>query len=928
MSTDPTTTTRASAPSVVAVVSADDAALLAGCLDAIGRQVYGPSKVFVVGGDEAVRRVAGEKDASWRANLRGIYDSMGGGIDYVWALRQRARPEPGALQALVEDGARVDASVAGSKVVDSANPELLVSVGYATDVFDAPYTGLQAGELDQAQFDVIRDVASVADTSMLIRRDLFRGLGGVDRLMEPSSAAVDFCQRARLRGGRVVVVPSSVVRYEGQDPTPRWRERAGETRAMIKAYSPLTLAWSLPVAFLVGVVESIFGPFVGRFPLPGLLAAGFWNLYHLPSALRDRRNARQGHEVGDEELFRYQVNGSARLRSLYEELLERIRLRFPEGVLSGFSEAVEAGQQRVRNPAFFVGFLAVAFALIATRQIWGQHLPVVGYSLPPAASPTTALSAYAGGWNPGGLGSPEVVHPSVAATALVQILTFARAWAAVAVIVVASFIAGVFGMVRLLRAWGIGSVPGYLAGIVLMGGPAFGAAAAGTRWGVIPAIATLPWAIAATVRPWSGGLSSRIAATAGAVIAIGITAVYFPTALVIPLLAAVTWAVVGVGSRIPVLGRALVATLLAIPLLLPWVLYTDLGRLVTDGESAFWSPAWVVVLAAAMAVAAILWSGEEVLAAVAGWGAVLAAVGGLISRLGGFGAGAQIEAAGEITVALGMAIVAGAAFELTRRRRVLSASAARLALVGTLGASVLLVSTLLLAGPGRAGLPGDEMTGDFDFATASDGPATRVLLFGMGVPGEARNLEGLPYRVIVPPYPTTLEAPLNDPRLGDDALDAMLQDLLDGRVRRAGDALATFGIGWVAFTETSPLQALFDAQLDLVPLRSLDFPVYRNEVPAAIARDYDGRDWVSSGTGYRSADRRQSNSVVLAVNADYRWGPGAWQQDDWRNLVTAPGDGVRFKPYGPRRVMATVSGAWMLLLFGAWTLGRVRKTPR
>src|SRR3972149_6014690 len=101
------------------------------------------------------------------------------------------------------------------------------SVGYATDVFNAPYSGLQQGDLDQAQFDVIRDVAAVSDASMLIRRDLFRGLGGVDPTMPPTSAAIDFCQRARLRGGRVVVVPSSVVRYEGPDPAPRWRGGAG-----------------------------------------------------------------------------------------------------------------------------------------------------------------------------------------------------------------------------------------------------------------------------------------------------------------------------------------------------------------------------------------------------------------------------------------------------------------------------------------------------------------------------------------------------------------------------------------------------------------------------------------------------------------------------------------------------------------------------
>ncbi|HEX5631076.1 MAG TPA: glycosyltransferase, partial [Acidimicrobiia bacterium] len=465
-----TSTPRPNAPRVVAVISADDADLLVPCLDAVGQQVYGPARVIVVGGNDEVRRVAAAREAMWRPHVGAVYDAIGADFDYVWVLRQRTRPEPGALAALVSDGLRVDASVAGSKVVDAADPELLVSVGYATDVFDSPYTGLQAGELDQAQYDVIRDVAAVAGSSMLIRRDLFRGLGGLDPKMPPVSAAIDFCQRARLRGGRIVVVPSSVVRYQGPDPAPRWRERAGETRAMIKAYSPLTLAWALPLAFLVGLAESIIGIFIGRFALPGVIAAGLWNLFHLPSAVKARFVARRGRAVGDEELFRYQVSGATRLRALWDDVAMRIRARFPEGVLSGFADAVEAGQQRIRNPGFFVGLVVIIFSLVATREIWSERLPVVGYSLPPPDSALATLRAYAGGWNPGGLGSPEVLLPAVAGTAVVQLIALSHGGFAVALLIVAGVIGGAFGMSRLLRNWGFAPASGLLAGVVLMAG--------------------------------------------------------------------------------------------------------------------------------------------------------------------------------------------------------------------------------------------------------------------------------------------------------------------------------------------------------------------------------------------------------------------------------------------------------------------------
>lgn len=924
MSTQPETT-RPAAPRVVAVVTADDPELLGPCLDAIGTQVYVPAKVIVVGGADEVRRVAGQREAMWRPTLRAVYDAIGTDVEYVWALRQRARPEPGALAALVRDGSRVDASVAGSKVVDAANTELLISVGYATDVFDAPYSGLQAGELDQEQFDVIRDVAAVSDTSMLIRRDLFRGLGGVDPLMPPTSAAIDFCQRARLRGGRVVVVPSSVVRYEGPDPAPRWRERAGETRAMIKAYSPLTLLWSLPVAFLVGLGESVLGLFAGRFALPGVIAAGLWNLAHLPSAVKGRIQARRGREVGDEELFRYQVNGSTRLRAVWDDMAERVRARFPEGVLSGFADAVEAGQQRVRNPGFFMGFLVVLFSLVATREIWSERLPVGGFSLLPPESASAALGAYAGGWNPAGLGSPEVLQPQVAVTALVQFLTLGRPGAAVALITLASFLAGAFGMSRLLRSWRVAPAAGLIAGVVLMAGPGVAALADGTHWNAIPAVATLPWAVVSALAASRGSRRHRIRGFTATALLVGVGAAFSPAMLVVPLLAVAVWAIVGVGARVGALARAALASGAAVLLLMPWVLYADLGDFLGSGSAAFWEPGpWIVGFAAAACVGVMV-TGDRVLAALAGWGGLLAAIGAVAARSGDFGGGAGISAFGLGAVAFGIAIVAGAALEAGGRRRVWGGSASVGARVAMAAAIALALTTLAVAGSGRAGLPADALGGSFRFAVNGD-VSSRILLFGPvdTLPGTSRTLDGLGYRLILPPYPATWEANLNEPRLGDEALEALLFDIIDGKVRRAGSALAEFGIGWIAFTEPSPLELLFEAQLDLVPLRSLDFPVFRNEIPAAPARSNGGTVWPLVGTGYR-APQGVGDTVTIASNADYRWGPGSWEQAGWANRISDAGDGASFGGYGPRRVMALVSGAWALVLAMVWLASRRRR---
>jgi len=927
MSIDPTVSAEMpTAPPVAAVISASDPELLRRCLEAVEQQVYGASRVFVVGGGDDIRHVAGEFEAIWRPNLRAAVVSIDSEFTFVWALRERAVPSPQALRVLVQDATRVDASVAGSKIVGVDRPELLVAVGYATDAFDAPFSGLQPDEVDQAQYDVIRDVAAVSGISVLIRRDLYRGLGGIDRSMAPTAAAIDFCQRARLRGARVVVIPGSVVGYDGADDPSDWRERAGEIRAMIKSYSPLTLVWSLPLALLIGLIEGVGRIPFGKFPLPGVIGAWLWNLARLPSALRQRVQVRRGREMGDEELFRYQVVGSARLRMLWDDILLRIRDRFPEGVLSGFSDAVEAGQQRIRRPAFFVASLIVLFALVATREVWTEHLPIVGFSLPPADSATDTLRTYAGGWNPAGLGSPEALLPAVGAVALVQLVAFGSGGFAVALIVVLSFLLGAFGLGRLLRIWGLGSVAGYLAGSTLMAGPAIIAATGATHWTVIPAMGALPWAVRAVLVPAEG---RSVGPLAGAGLAIGVVAVFAPAAIIVPLLAVSLWAALGVGERLGAVGRGLVATLLALPLLMPWLLYVDFAGLVGDGAAAYWEPAWPAVVALAAAALGAVLAGDRIVSAVGAWGAAMAVIGALVARAGDFGIGQEAMLAGLMLNGLGVAVAVGAALEAASRRAEVGGWRSITAAAGGLGAIAMILGTVVLAGPGRAGLPEDTLSGKFDFAAPPGAEPSRVLLFGEAttLPGTVREIDGLSYRVFVPPYPTSAESRLNDERLGDEALQALIRDLIDGRSRRAGSALAEFGIGWVAFTESSPLEALFESQLDLVTLRSLDFPVFRNEATAAVVLSEDGSVWRSVGTGYVAPDQGSSGAVFVAANADFRWGPGEWSQSDWGNLVSTQGSEIQFATYGPRRWAAFGALAWLIALGIVFFGPRLRARP-
>ena len=100
-------------------------------------------------------------------------------------------------------------------------------------------------------------------------------------------------------------------------------------------------------------------------------------------------------------------------------------------------------------------------------------------------------------------------------------------------------------------------------------------------------------------------------------------------------------------------------------------------------------------------------------------------------------------------------------------------------------AAGLVAGSILVAAPGRAGLPDDDLRGTFDFVEAASGAPARVLLLGPDdtLPGESRDFEGLGYRIIDAPYPRNWDAYLHEPRLGDEALRGFLETLLDGELR-------------------------------------------------------------------------------------------------------------------------------------------------
>ncbi len=897
---------------VAALVVVHEGSSLPEALEAVDRQVYEADTVLVVGGDRRVRQAIDE--SRWAPTVADALADLDSSITHVWLLHDDSIPRPDTLRALIREGGRVAADLVGSKVLTSGHPGLLESVGLATDVFEVPTSGLDFDELDQEQYDVLRDVAFVAGSSILIDRDMLERVGGPDSLLEPVTAALDLCQRVRLAGGRIVVVPSAEVLHDGTcaSHSKPWRVEAGRLRAMVKAYSPITLLWVVPFNFVLGLTEAIVSPLFGKWRLFAFVRAWLWNLVRLPNTLAARLRVER--VKGDAELFRFQIRGSARLRVFWQRMADTfVRITASERARS-LGHLVESGGETVRRPVVASVLAGTGFALFATRQLWIDGVASAGYALAPPSSVAGALHAYSGGWNPAGLGSPEPLRPVLGAVSLVQVVLLGRASLTLTVLVVAAAVGGVIGVARLLGPFGIRPAGRYAAGVLFIGGPVVRVLAAGGVWHGIVAMAVLPWILSVILHR-----RRTFSAVVAAAILTAISAAFAPLMLLLPTAVALLWALVEPIDGRRAVVRAAGGAALAVPTLFPWlVAFDDIRFFFTSGSDFFWSPSvWVVGLSVTGAAAALL-AAPKPINHLSGWGALTMAGGALLARSGGFGWGTDPGAAGLAAVGLGLAAVAGAGFEAGARAFEARGPQRFARLLGGVAAGLLVVGVVTIALPGRLGFPSEGLTETLSF-TAEATPGRALLIGDESImPGGGRLLPGgIHYRVVSTPAPRLWEAWPAPELRGDAALADALASALSGASSRLGEELATFGIGWIVTTGSQPLTSALDAQLDLVPLALPDTRAYQVEVPAPRAIDQTGTEWVSTGVAY--VGPVGGGTVRLAENADTRWGdPASWEPDGWANRVTTELPIIEFGPIGQLRAAALVSLIWAgVLVLGA-----------
>ncbi|RZT58069.1 GT2 family glycosyltransferase [Microcella alkaliphila] len=237
-----------------------------------------------------------------------------GGVDeWFWMLRHDTAPDLRALERLlgaVEVAPSV--AVAGPKVMDGEHPTTIREFG-ETLTRTGSSVALAERELDQAQHDRTSDVLAVGEAGILVRRTVWRDVGGFDPALAHVDTALDLCVRIRLAGHRVVGVPMArVFAHEssaefskpGRVPrvsartAARWRRTAQLHRRLV--YAPVA---AVPLHWLslvpLALARSI-GHLLAKRPtlVLGELLAALAVAFSGPAVPRARRRLARAREVG------------------------------------------------------------------------------------------------------------------------------------------------------------------------------------------------------------------------------------------------------------------------------------------------------------------------------------------------------------------------------------------------------------------------------------------------------------------------------------------------------------------------------------------------------------------------------------------------------------------------------------------------------
>ncbi len=304
-------------PSVAAVlVSHDGATWLPKVLASLAALNHAPAAWHAVdvsstdGSAELLRGSFGAERITYAAAGTGFGQAIRLGLselprtDWIWLLHDDVTVSPGTLASLLDEATSApDVAIVGPKIREWPSLRRLVEVGLTISGTASRETGLETGEPDAGQHDWAEDVLAVNTAGMLVRRDVWDRLGGLDPELPLFADDLDLGWRANRAGYRVRIAPAAVVfhaeasrrrvRERSAGDPPHFERRRAEMFTVLANVSTRRFAWQY-VRLFFGTLLRFVGQLISRYPegaADELLALR--SIYLHPRRLKRARQWRQ-----------------------------------------------------------------------------------------------------------------------------------------------------------------------------------------------------------------------------------------------------------------------------------------------------------------------------------------------------------------------------------------------------------------------------------------------------------------------------------------------------------------------------------------------------------------------------------------------------------------------------------------------------------
>ena len=525
---------------LVVLVTHNGGAWLADCLDALNDQLYPMIDLVVVdNGSEVpaaltVARHTPRAELVWSERNLGFGAACNAGLesssktavaDFFLFMHDDVALEPEACSMLIASAIETGAGVIGGKGLDWNHPEALVEVGMSADQFCSPYSGLEEGEIDQGQYERLKETLYVTNACFLVSREVAERCGLWDGAYFALGEDLDLCIRARLAGFKVMVAPAARFRH-AEALTNDLREvaamppkallgRRNQLRTIAKNASLPWMLISLTGCVLLGFVKMVVLVLLRRFHEVPYYPRAFADfLKAFPNIMMRRRAVQKRRTVPDRGVRRFMIKDSHRLRIQLERRLRHWdRGTFALGTktlsqlsLPGLRETFSGW---LRRPTTIALGVIVLLLVIATREVlFGEPLASGGL-WPFPASPGRFLTDYLSGWRDTGLGTESAAPTAFPLLWATSLLSFGSQGLAQKLLLAILIGLGLLGMYRLIRA-STTCRPAWIAGVGLYAlGPVVHAMVSGADLGAMAAFAGLPYMLHLALRVLSTGAATK-----------------------------------------------------------------------------------------------------------------------------------------------------------------------------------------------------------------------------------------------------------------------------------------------------------------------------------------------------------------------------------------------------------------------------------